>query len=175
MTTPIPASGRRTVLKRGIFAAAAAGAAALAIRPGVERAVPATVPIGDAKTIELFGRGWHADTSKVPTKGDSYSVYGELLTSPDGSKCGEFYAACLAIDSPFQLTGEGIGSLEIHTLVLAEGSIVAMGAGSGLERSFAIVGGTGKYTGARGSYTASQDTYGLGGRGTAALKLRLLE
>ena len=45
----------------------------------------------------------------------------------------------------------------------------------GAERSFAIVGGTGRYAGARGSYTADQDTYGLGGRGTAALKLRLVE
>jgi hypothetical protein len=175
MNTPIPESGRRTVLKRGFFAAAAAAVAALAIRPGEQRAALATMPIGGAKSIELFGRGWHADTSKIPSKGDSYSVYGELLTSPDGDKCGEFYAACLAIDSPFQLTGEGIGSLEIHTLVLAEGSIVAMGAGGGMERSFAIVGGTGKYTGARGSYTASQDTYGLGGRGSAAFKLKLLE
>ena len=175
MNTPIPESGRRTVLRRGFFAAAAAAAAAIAIRPGAQRPALATMPVGDAKTIELFGRGWHADTSRVPSKGDSYSVYGELLTSPDGDKCGEFYAACLAIDSPFQATGEGIGSLEIHTLVLAGGSIVAMGAGGGMERSFAIVGGTGRYTGARGSYTASQDTYGLGGRGSAALKLKLLE
>jgi hypothetical protein len=175
MTTPIPATGRRTVLKRGIFAAAATAAAALAIRPGEQRPALASVPIGGGQTIELFGRGWHADTSTVPSKGDSYSVYGELLTSPDGDKCGEFYSACLAIDSPFQVTGQGIGSLEIHTLVLAGGSIVAMGAGGGAERSFAIVGGTGKYAGARGSYTANQDTYGLGGRGTAAFKLRLLE
>jgi hypothetical protein len=174
MTTPIPASGRRTVLKRGIFAAAAA-AAALAVRPSEGRPALASVPNTGGKTIELFGRGWHADTTKIPDKGDSYSVYGELLASPAGDKCGEFYAACLAIDSPFQVTGDGIGSLEIHTLVLAEGSIVAMGAGGGVERSFAIVGGTGKYTGARGSYTANQDTYGLGGRGTAAFKLKLLE
>jgi hypothetical protein len=175
MTTPIPATDRRTVLKRGVFAAAAAAAAALAIRPGDQRPALAAVPIGGGKTIELFGRGWHADADKVPSKGDSYSVYGELLASPEGDKCGEFYAACLAIDSPFQVTGQGIGSLEIHTLVLAEGSIVAMGAGSGPDRSFAIVGGTGKYTGARGSYTANQDTYGLGGRGSAAFKLKLLE
>lgn len=175
MTTPIPATRRRTVLRRGFFAAAATAAAALAIRPGDQRPALAAVPVGAGKTVELFGRGWHADTDKVPSKGDSYSVYGELLTSPDGDKCGEFYAACLAIDSPFQLTGQGIGSLEIHTLVLAEGSIVAMGAGGGAERSFAIVGGTGKFTGARGSYTANQDTYGLGGRGGAAFKLKLLE
>ena len=175
MATPIPASGRRGVLKRGFLAAAAAAAAALAIRPGDQRAALTSVPIGEGRTIELFGRGWHADADKVPGKGDSYSVYGELLTGPNGGKCGEFYAACLAIDSPFQVTGKGLGSLEIHTLVLAEGSIVAMGAGTGAERSFAIVGGTGKFTGARGSYTANQDTYGLGGRGSAAFKLRLLE
>ena len=175
MTTSIPATGRRPVLMRGVCAAAAAAPAALAIRPGDQRPALAAVPIGGAKTIELFGRGWHADADKLPTKGESYSVYGELITSPNGEKCGEFYAACMAIDSPFQVTGQGIGSLEIHTLVLAEGSIVAMGAGGGVERSFAIVGGTGKYTGARGSYTANQDTYGLGGSGTAAFKLKLLE
>lgn len=175
MSTSIRATGRRAVLKRGVFAAAAAAAAALAIRPGDQRHDLAKAPIGKGKTIELFGRGWHADTSTIPSKGDSYSVYGELLASPEGVRCGEFYAACLAIDSPFQVTGEGIGSLEIHTLVLAEGTIVAMGAGGGAERSFAIVGGTGKYIGARGSYTANQDTYGLGGRGTAAFKLKLLE
>ena len=121
MNTSIPASGRRTVLKRGIYAAAAAAAAALAIRTGEQRPALATVPISGGKTIKLLGRGWHADTSKVPSKGDSYTVYGELMTSPDSDKCGEFYAACMAVDSPFQLTGEGIGSLEIHTLVLAEG------------------------------------------------------
>ncbi|HUF12133.1 MAG TPA: hypothetical protein VMN78_03460, partial [Longimicrobiales bacterium] len=93
MNTPIPESGRRTVLKRGIIAAAATAAAALAIRPGEQRPALAAVPIGGAKTVELFGRGWHADTGKIPSKGDSYSVYGELLTSPDGDKCGEFYAA----------------------------------------------------------------------------------
>jgi len=35
------------------------------------------------------------------------------------------------------------------------------------------VGGTGKYTGARGSYTAQQDIYGFGGNGTAKFALTL--
>ena len=71
MTTRTQEGGRRTVLKRGFFAAAAAAAAALAIRPGDQRPALATVPISGEQTIELFGRGWHTDTSKVPSKGDS--------------------------------------------------------------------------------------------------------
>ena len=164
---------RRAFLKRGAIGAIGAAAATAVVVGGAAKSAR---PASSERTIRFTGRAWHTDTDgTVPGKGQRYSVYGELLASPAGDKCGEFYAACLAIDSPFQVTGDGLGTLEIHTLVLAEGSIVAMGAGGGVERSFAIVGGTGKYTGARGSYTANQDTYGLGGRGTAAFKLKLLE
>src|SRR2546427_109739 len=56
---------------------------------------------------------------------------------------------------------------------IAAGSIVGIGSGVGAERTYAIVGGTGEYTGARGSYTAQQDTYGFGGNGTAKFALTL--
>ena len=72
-------------------------------------------------------------------------------------------------------TGEGTGAFEIHTLSLPGGTIVGVGVGGGRERNYAIVGGTGKYTGARGSYLARQDTYGLGGDGKAEILLTLLD
>lgn len=170
MRTPTSTSDRRTVLKRGVLTAAAAAAVVVA-KGGEARAA---IPSPGGASLRLLGRGWHTDATARPAKGDAYSVYGELLDA-DGVRVGEFFAACVAIDSPFQLTGDGVGSLEIHTLVLGDGSLIGMGAGTGAERGFAVVGGTGAYVGARGSYVAVQDTRGLGGSGTASFDIRLTE
>lgn len=176
MATRVPSEGRRAILKRGAIGAASVAAVAVAagaVTPS--RAAERTAPIG-SQTIRLIGRGWHADTAKatLPGKGDRFGVYGELY-EPSGDKAGEFFSSSVGVDSPFQITGEGVGTFEIHTLSLAGGTIVGVGIGGGTERSYAIVGGTGKYAGARGSYLARQDTYGLGGDGKAELLLTLLD
>ena len=177
MATGVPSAGRRTILKRGAIGAASVAAIAVAAgtQSSPQRAAPAIAASG-SQTIRLVGRSWHADSAKaaLPGKGDRYAVYGELL-NPAGDKVGEFFSQNVGVDSPFQLTGEGVGSFEIHTLSLPEGTIVGVGVGGGQERSYAIVGGTGKYAGARGSYLARQDTYGLGGDGKAELLLTLLD
>ena len=177
METRVPSAGRRTILKRGAIGAASVAAIAVAAgtQSSPQRAAVATAASG-SRTIRFVGRSWHTDTAKaaLPGKGDQYSVYGELL-SPAGDKMGEFFSQNVGVDSPFQITGEGVGSFEIHTLSLPEGTIVGVGVGGGRERTYAIVGGTGKYVGARGSYLARQDTYGLGGDGKAELLLTLLD
>ncbi len=178
MATRVPNAERRNLLKRGALGAASVAAVAVAAGAvGTTTADRATrsEPSG-ARAMRLVGRGWHADTptGKVPSKGERYSVYGELMDGA-GAKVGEFYSQSVGVDSPFQLTGDGIGAFEIHTLTLPGGTIVGVGVGGGLERTYAIVGGTGKYAGARGSYLARQDTYGLGGSGKAELLLTLLD
>jgi hypothetical protein len=176
MATRVPNAGRRQILKRG--AIGAASVAALAVAATATQS--STKSLVSQKTegatqMRLLGRGWHTDSTKaLPRKGDRYAVYGELHDG-SGIKVGEFFSQNVGVDSPFQITGEGVGSFEIHTLSLPGGTIVGVGIGGGRERSFAIVGGTGKYTGARGSYLARQDTIGLGGSGTAELLLTLVE
>ncbi len=177
MATRVPSAGRRTILKRG--ALGAASVAAIAVAAGTQstpRSVNATSTAIAPRTVRFVGRGWHTDTAKtaLPGKGDQYSVYGELM-SPAGDKVGEFFSQNIGVDSPFQITGEGVGTFEIHTLSLSGGTIVGVGVGGGFERSYAIVGGTGRYAGARGSYLARQDIYGLGGDGKAELLLTLLD
>ncbi len=182
MTTRAPNAARRTILKRGAVGAASLAAVAVtagAVDAGAKRATtePGSNPrrAGDTTVMRLLGRGWHVDTAKasIPGKGDRYAVYGELH-EPGGDKVGEFFSTNIGVDSPFQITGEGTGAFEIHTLTLPGGTIVGVGIGGGAERSYAIVGGTGKYAGARGSYLARQDTHGLGGDGKAELLLTLL-
>ena len=171
MDGTVSRSARRTLLKRGLVGAAAV----TAVIAGGGRANAAVIaPTGG--TIKLLGRGFHAFTGErvglLPSKGDAYSIYGELLDA-SGVKVGDFVASCTATDSPFELTGQGQGSIDTQTLNLRDGSIVGMGAGTGATRAYAIVGGTGRYAGARGSYTATLDTYGLGGSGEAAFEITL--
>ncbi len=176
MATRVPSEARRTILKRGAIGAASVAAVAVAAGAAAtpQRTARADAPVG-TRTIRLIGQSWHADAkSALPGKGERYSVYGELH-APGGGKVGEFFSTNVGVDSPFQITGEGVGAFEIHTLTLADGTIVGVGIGGGRERSYAIVGGTGAYAGARGSYLARQDTYGLGGDGKAELLLTLLD
>ena len=173
----VPNAGRRTILKRGALGAASVAAVVAAgATSSTSRAVAPQTRSAGSTQIRLVGRDWHVDTAKtaLPGKGDRYAVYGELF-DPAGGKVGEFFSQNIGVDSPFQITGEGVGSFEIHTLSLLGGTIVGVGVGGGRERSYAIVGGTGKYAGARGSYLARQDTYGLGGDGKAELLLTLLD
>jgi hypothetical protein len=167
MANRVTSASRRALITRGAIGAVGAAAAAAAVVSG-----NASGAISE-RTIRFVGRGWHTDTSgKIPTKGERYAVYGELYES-SGDKAGEFYSMAVGIDSPFQVTGAGVGTIEVHTLNLAGGTIIGIGAGGGDERTYAIVGGTGKYAGARGSYVARQNTYGLGGDGKAELLLTL--
>jgi len=176
METRVPNAGRRAILKRGAIGAASVAAVAVAAGAATSPTRATAKSDGGSTTIRLLGRSWHADTvdGKLPGKGDRYAVYGEL-TDGAGQKLGEFFSQNVGVDSPFQVTGEGVGAFEIHTLTLPGGTIIGTGVGGGRERSFAIVGGTGKYAGARGSYLARQDTYGLGGNGKAEILLTLLD
>jgi len=173
METRVPNEGRRKLLKRGAIGAASIATVAVAAATTTNAA---RTPTTGSTTMRLLGRGFHVDAAsgKMPGKGERYAVYGEL-TNGTGEKVGEFFSQNVGVNSPFQITGEGVGAFEIHTLTLPGGTIVGVGVGGGQERSYAIVGGTGKYTGARGSYLARQDTYGLGGDGKAEILLTLLD
>jgi hypothetical protein len=165
----VPQVGRRSILTRGL-AGLAAGFAFFASRSD-SRPTNIAPARGSARMQELYGRGWQAQSGdlkfgELPRAGDRYAVYGDIFDAPAGQKIGDFSSA------NFTLAGHG-NTVEVHTLNLATGSIVGIGSGSGAKRTYAIVGGTGAYTGARGSYLAEQDIYGFGGNGTAKFSLTL--
>jgi hypothetical protein len=168
MSERVPFLPRRSVLTRG----AAGLAAGLALFIGRTDSRPTVVVSkGDPRTVTLYGRGWtaHADDLRfgvLPKPGERYAVHGDLAESANGLKVGDFASAV------FTLAAHG-NTVEMHTINLASGSIIGMGSGIGAKRTFAIVGGTGKYTGARGSYVVEQDIYGFGGTGAAKLSLTI--
>lgn len=179
-----PVARRRGLLSRGLLAAAGAvGWSLLAGRRASanehEPAPETVVASSGASVLRLHGRAWHLQTAhrkrgELPVVGDRLGMYGELLDAPDGSKVGEFYAAGIFFDAPFGQSELSAANLEQHTFRLSDGTIVGLGTASGDEGVYAVVGGTGRYAGARGSYVARLQPIELGGDGSAEFTLSLI-
>jgi hypothetical protein len=175
MDEPSQGPSRRSFLVRGmVLAVGALGGL------GVGRASAASAPGRLPQSLTLHGRLFHLHApgrraGVVPVKGDRLTGYGELLDGPNGVKVGEFFSTLFALDSPFGPTPAGATGLEYHSFNLHDGTILGLGTGTnGGESVFAIVGGTGRYAGARGTYVADQRPRELGGNGTAEFRLTLV-
>src|SRR4051794_14246741 len=163
-------SSRRSLLGRGL------GLAAGAIGLGALRRPEAAGAATSKLDFRLHGRNFHFHApdhraGTVPAKGQRHTAYGELLDGLDGNVVGHFTAAHFSHDSPF---AGAASSLEIHTFNLTDGTIHGLGSAvRGAEGHFAVLGGTGRYAGARGSYVARIHVREHGGNGTAAFHLSL--
>jgi len=168
---------RRSILKSGaLVLAGAMSFAGLSKESAVDAA---TGDGGGGTTLTLYGRQWQMSVgdrpgAAVPTHGDRMAMYGEFLDAEGGRKVGEFYATCFCVDSPFGANPFAAANVEMHTLNLEGGSIIGMGSAGATENEYAIVGGTGRFLGARGSYVARQRPWELGGDGTAEFVITLM-
>jgi hypothetical protein len=133
--------------------------------------------------LVLHGQRWRITSQDVrrgelPTAGVRMLARGELMDKPSrGRKIGDFFATYYRLNTPGKVAHHEPGSLEVHTFVFPDGTIVGSGVATAAidsEGEFAILGGTGRYQGARGSYVARQSYSDLGGDGTATLTLTLI-
>lgn len=175
--------------RRGILrgaAASAVGALALAVgldrvasaapsRPTQARPAPpvegVAVPSG-ATTLGLHGRGWNLAgpghrPGRIPGAGERGAISGELTDPTTGDRVGTFRSATFH-------GGREAADLELHTFDLGDGMLVGMGASQGGEGTFAIIGGTGRFAGARGAYAARQGHREVGGDGRAEFAFTIL-
>jgi hypothetical protein len=133
----------------------------------VPAALPAAVPEGrTTKTAVLYGRDWRltkpaAETGKLPDLQERMIPTGRIVNAK-GVELGKFRAAWMPG-----------GEMQLHTFDLSDGTLLAMGPAGMHENPFAIVGGTGRYAGATGTYVAKQSPRELGGDGTAEFTLTL--
>jgi hypothetical protein len=168
---------RRSLLTRGLVlvgGAVGVGAGTAAARPAQEAAGPKPLP----ETLTLAGRNWSLSTpERKPGErirpGDHGTVTGELIDPSSKQHRGSFYASRLAFHSGLGRTPEADAAVELHTFKLDDGTIMGMGSAFPGETVYAIVGGTGRYAGARGTYAAQQHLRELGGNGTAHFVLNL--
>jgi hypothetical protein len=123
--------------------------------------------------MALYGSDWHLAApglrrGELPKRGDQVSISGALSHAPGEAEVGTFFASVVHLDGTIGHGPYSSAQLETHTFQLPGGTLVGMGTttGSG-ENVFAIVGGTGRYLGATGSYVSKQSPLETGGDGTA--------
>lgn len=164
---------RRSLLGRGLVGLAAA--VGIGAGAGVTAARTSGGAESGSRTIRLDGRGWTLTTpgrrlGERIAPGDRSTVHGQLLDG--GRVVGSFLGSRVA--APSASGGlEADASLELHTFTLDGGTILGMGSALPGAGVFAIVGGSGKYANARGTYTAEQQAFELGGDGSATFVLTL--
>lgn len=176
------ATNRRDALVRGF----ALLGAAIGIRvAGQASAAAEEAPAAgkSSKQLVLEARNLRISSQDIrrgelPSAGLRMLAQGEVVSGATrGEKVGNFFATYFRISTPGKVADREPGSLEQHTFVLADGNIFGSGvatSGTQSEGQFAIVGGTGRYLGARGSYVARQSYVDFGGNGTATFTITLL-
>ena len=164
---------RRAILKRGLVLAA--GALGVAVAGKEAKAATTRVP----NQLRLHGTQLASRRFPTVSRGTcSSSAITVPCTAtcsmrPNGTPLGQFYGSRLAIQSVPGGHARADASVEVHTFVLPDGTIIGMGTAVLGEAIFAIVGGTGVYAGAKGSYSATQRLREHGGNGTADFVLTL--
>jgi hypothetical protein len=110
---------------------------------------------GEGGSLVLYARPVEGrEPAGIPAQGERRTVVAELLEEPDGTTVGELYGAGFTVHGPAAATAAGVERLELHTFRLPEGTIVGSGMLGHGDGVFAVLGGTGRFAGARGSYTA---------------------
>ena len=143
---------RQRMLGRGLALVAGLVGAGAAAREIERRA--------GAETLVLRARERARPPGPHEGAGDRVTLVAELVDA-DGTRAGELYGAGFALRGPGE--PDGPQRLELHTFELLDGTLVGTGTATLLEGTFAIVGGTGRYAGARGTYVVRRSDERRGG------------
>jgi hypothetical protein len=149
---------RRNALKGGL--AALAGLVGVGAASRVGRGDPAPAA-GRPATLRLHARDLVAFSGgrrvvRSPSEGETATARADLFDGPDGRRVGEVHVASLPVHGPGTAAPD-VGAMEWHTFHLDGGTIIGTGS-AGTERgAFAIVGGTGRFANARGTYDLTRD------------------
>jgi hypothetical protein len=162
------------MLRSGLLAigglAGIVGMAGLAERVKSGTAVAAN-PAGT--TLTVYGTDWRLTgpglrRGDLPQRGDLVSLTGALRTRTSAEPIGDFLGSALHLTGTAGHGPYSSAQQETHTFRLPGGTILGLGTNVvGGESVYAIVGGTGQYSGVTGSYIGRQSPLDTGGDGTA--------
>lgn len=148
-------TGRRTLLQRAL--ALMAGGVAFGSGVRLTRGSPVRAEAAADPSLTVYAR---TRPFVVPPNGrgsvtatGTLMASGDLLDAPDGKSIGSFVTNCLCVIGS-AAHNVAHPTLEFQALQLKDGTLYGMCAGPGPDgaKSHAIVGGTGRFTGARGTY-----------------------
>lgn len=165
---------RRTVLQRGLgFLAAVLGLEV--INPSAKaQAELLANPAGDVpesqsatqagQVLRFYAARWQAHPQgrkpgQLPAWSERMDRQGDLFDTFTKQKAGEFYATRFCPAASFGGPSSSGAGIELHTFRLGTDTLFGMGSSSALPggpQLHAIVGGTGRFAGIRGSYLVSQ-------------------
>ena len=162
---------RRQLLGGAVVAGGAViGAASLGVAPA---SAPTAVE-------PLLIRGQSLSLTSPTFKKGSQPIPGERilasarLVDATGTDIGRFFGVYMALGAA--TTPGAASSLEQHTFEFADGTLVGSGLGTReptQEDTFAVIGGTGRWSGVRGTYSARQEHIEFGGSGVAEFRMTL--
>ena len=155
----IPTPKRRTLIQRGL--ALVGGALGVgAIGGEVHGRSAAAEPTG--RTLQLLGRGrTPARLGKAARAARQHFVSsGELLDARGKETVGSFHTNAFSLETALGSPLPAGSNIALQTFVLPEGTLFGLGGGpAGTDKTCAVLGGTGRYAGAQGTYverTAAQ-------------------
>jgi hypothetical protein len=152
-----PAS-RRSLLQKAF--GVVAGALGMKMLDQETRAEEAPAGPGPGQVLSFYARQIEAHVpgqspGRLPISNGRMNRQGELLDRPDGKKVGSFHATCFYPESPLHSSPSVASSVELQMFHLPAGTLFGMGGSSAHvvgEMHHAILGGTGRFAGVRGSY-----------------------
>jgi hypothetical protein len=154
-------TSRRVLLARAGLAAGIAGAGAVGLKAATESTAASS---RSSLPRVVHGRDWRVVFSGLapgtPPSPTTPRLPQGTLVDGDGARLGGLESSLLAS------TG---GTTHLHRIDLGDGGLIAVGPGTLDDATFVIVGGTGRYLGASGTYHAAQRPREHGGDGTATL------
>lgn len=159
MAENVQPTDRRTLLRRGLAVVAGALGFAVIEKKSLAPDAVAAAATGET-TLRFYGRHWRVQTQarrSADSAGSSHRLIsrGELWDHSEGEKVGEFWSNRFCLESSFGPNPCAASNLEFQTFQLKDGTLFGMGTGGpeiGAEQGHAILGGTGRFAGARGSY-----------------------
>jgi hypothetical protein len=172
----MPSATRREVIRNGVVAGGVLFGAAAVYRSDSpdsrieDRSVSTLI---QARGLRLSSPDFRK--GRQPAAGERILVTAELFDATGETAVGHLYGEYVALGNSRSGAGSP-ASLETHTFAFADGTLIGRGAATRdltTLDSFAIVGGTGRYAGATGTYTARQGPLELGGDGTAEYQIDL--
>ncbi len=137
-------------------------------------AAPITTLVLEARGLRAVPAGGHSGAPVA--RGEGVTLHADLVDA-SGTHAGTLTGVSHCTAVPFSSDDSPVGAVEMHTMTLRDGVILGMGASPAVaagSAAFAVVGGTGRFAGARGSYLAEQQTDAAGGRGRARYTLTLV-
>ena len=150
-----PTISRRSVLQRSLLFVA--GACGLQLAPCETQAAELPPAPYGSTTLKFYSTSFRHHRpgqrpGKLPTRTGVLNRHGELLDGVAGKKVGDFAATCLGSEGSLPAGRPGGFIVELQTLQFEDGSLFGIGSGSEDENMHAILGGTGRFAGAKGSY-----------------------